>query len=181
MLVKAKLSTKDRKMKPYIALIAASFALSGCVNTLSSEQQAQIGNMSSCDKIQGLLTSFNNEFAPLKKSRVKNKYMEVWQASYNLVGENCQISKSNNNAINYMCHQNFSEKDQAIAIYSQATSFTQSCLKNDKWKVKTDNNKNSVRTTYYLNEQSPSISIHSGKTLAKLNDVWMVSFEVGKR
>jgi len=168
-------------MKSYIALIAATFALSGCVNTLSSEQTVQIDNMSSCDKIQGLLTSFNNEFAPLKKSRVKNKYMEVWQASYNLVGDNCQISKSNNNSINYMCQQNYSEKDHAIAIYSQALDFTKSCLIESGWNSKTDNQNNSVRTTFYLNDSSPSISIHSGKTLAKLNDVWMTSFEVGKR
>jgi len=168
-------------MKSYIALIAASIALSGCVNTLSPEQTVQIDNMSSCDKIQGLLTSFNNEFSPLKKNRVKNKYMEVWQASYNLVGDSCQISKSNNNAINYMCQQNFSDKDQAIAIYSQALDFTKACLNKSGWNSKTDNQNNSVRTTFYLNDKSPSISIHSGKTLAKLNDVWMTSFEVGRR
>ena len=168
-------------MKSYITLIAASIALSGCVNTLSSEQKAQIDNMTPCDKIQGLLTSFNDEFAPLKQNRVKNKYMEVWQASYSLVGDNCQISKSNNNAINYMCQQNFSEKDQAIAIYSQAVDFTKSCLKNDSWISKVENHQDSVRTTFYLNDNTPSISIHSGKTLARLNDIWMTSFEVGKR
>jgi hypothetical protein len=107
--------------------------------------------------------------------------MEVWQASYNLVGENCQISKGNNNTNNYMCQQNFSEKDLAVAIYSQAVDFTKNCLKEQGWRIKTENNKGSVRTTFFLNESSPSLSIHSGKTLAKLNDVWMTSFEVGKR
>jgi len=168
-------------MKSPIALIAATIALSGCVNTLSSEHETQIDNMSACDKIQGLLTSFDNEFAPLKKNRVKNRYMDVWQASYNLVGENCQISKSNNNSINYMCQQSFSQQDQAIAIYSQATDFTKTCLKDDNWKIKTANKNGSVRTTFYLNDKMPTLSIHSGKTLAKLNEVWMTSFEVGKR
>ena len=62
-------------MKSYITLIAASIALSGCVNTLSSEQKAQIDNMTPCDKIQGLLTSFNDA-----EDGIKEEFQEITYA-----------------------------------------------------------------------------------------------------
>ncbi|OUL58125.1 hypothetical protein [Pseudoalteromonas ulvae] len=165
-------------MPRFIPLLSSLFILSACNATLTPEQQAEVEKLSACDKINALVKGYSNEFNGLKSQKVTNKYADIWQAKYQLVGDRCQISQFSGQQLAYQCQKGFNNQVDALENYKEAVAFTQACLSPDNWKMEQVSNGQSVRTNFHL-ENFPIISIHSGKTLAKMNNTWSTSFQVG--
>ena len=165
-------------MPRFLPLISSLIILSGCNTTLSPEEKAQVDNLSACEKINALVKGYNNEFNGLKAQKVTNKYADIWQAKYHLVGDQCQISQFSGQQLAYQCQKGFNNQVDALESYKKAVDFTQSCLTEGNWVMEQVNNAQSVRTNFRL-DNAPTISIHSGKTLAKINNTWSTSFQVG--
>ena len=165
-------------MKTYIPLLLTGLFLSGCTS-LTAEQKTTIDNLTPCEKINGLLSAYDNRFQALKRTHIKTKYMDAWSAKYNLVGDSCQINALDNDTVTYRCQQSFKDQQQAVAIHQKAVDFTRSCLAKNDWLEKQKESADSLRTTFVLDEKTPVISIYTGKTLSKIK-TWSTSLEVGK-
>lgn len=158
----------------------ASFVLLlvGCNSTLSPEQSAYVDNLTPCEKIQGLVNSFENQFEPLKATRVQTKFGDVWTPKYHLMGNTCQIIGMNDNKIAYKCAQQFDQEEQSRNAYTHAVTQTAQCLGNEWEAVKSQQN-SSQRTTFKSDNHRSVISIQSAQTNAKFRKTWQTSLEVG--
>ncbi|MCQ8878373.1 hypothetical protein NQT69_10220 [Pseudoalteromonas shioyasakiensis] len=165
-------------MKKSLTVLFTGIILAGCTS-LSPEQQAQIDNLTPCEKINGLLGSYDNRFEGLKRTRVNTKYMETWTAKYNLVGDQCQITALDTNTVTYRCQEEYKEQSKAVATHQKALDFTRECLAQNNWHEQQKESAESLRTTFVLDENTPVISIHTGKTLSR-STPWSTSLEIGK-
>lgn len=165
-------------MKKYLPLVLTGLVLSGC-SSLNIEQKAAIDTLSPCEKINGLLSAYDNRFEGLKQTRVNTKFMDVWSAKYNLVGNDCQITVLDADTVTYRCQDNYTDQQQAVAIHQKAVDFTRDCLAENNWLEKQKESAESLRTRFVLDEKTPVISIYTSKTLSKIKP-WSTSFEVGK-
>ncbi len=166
-------------MKTYISLILTGLILSGC-SSLTSEQKAKLDNLTPCEKMDGLITEFDNRFDALKDIKVQNSYLDVWTAKYNVFGDNCQVTSFNNQTVTYQCQESYKDQQQAVAMHQQAVELTRQCLtKKNNWLETQKESETSLRTTFVLDDKSPVISVYTSKTLSKIK-TWSTSLEVGK-
>lgn len=165
-------------MKKSLSVVLIAIILSGC-SSLTSEQKAQIDSLTPCEKINGLLAAYDNRFEGLKRARINTKYMETWEAKYNLVGEQCQITALDANTVTYQCQGAYKEQAQAVSLHQKAVDFTRQCLAQSNWHEQQKESADSLRTTFVLDEVTPVISVHTGKTMSR-SKPWSTSFEIGK-
>ncbi|WP_404343968.1 hypothetical protein [Pseudoalteromonas mariniglutinosa] len=165
-------------MKKCLSVLLTGLILSGC-SSLTTEQKQAIDNLTPCEKIDGLLAAYTNRFDVLKRARVSTKYMDAWSAKYNLVGNQCQINALNDQNVIYRCQESYKEQQAAVDIHQKAVNFTRECLANNNWYESQKESATSLRTTFVLDDKTPVISIHTGKTLSR-STPWSTSLEVGK-
>ncbi len=165
-------------MKALYPTLAALILAAGCAGPAQKEQQAQVDSLSPCEKIDALLGAYDNRFAGLKLARTQSKFIDSWQARYNLIGDSCQISALNETTYSYSCQQTYKEKDAALAVHQQAVDFTRQCL-GEGWYEQQKESETSLRTTFVLDENKPSVSVHTGKSLSR-STPWMTSYDIGK-
>ncbi len=165
-------------MKKSLSVLLTGLILSGCTS-LTPEQKANIDSLTPCEKINGLLAGYDTRFEGLKRTRVNTKYAETWTAKYDLVGDECQITALDSDTVNYRCQENYKDRQNAVTIHQKAVDFTRACLVENNWHEQQKESAESLRTTFVLDEKTPVISIHTGKTLSR-STPWSTSFEVGK-
>jgi len=165
-------------MNKFLSLVFPAVILSGCTS-LSPQQQAAIDKLAPCEKINGLLSAYDQRFEGLKRTRVNTKYMETWTAKYNLVGDECQITALDKDTITYRCQGEYTKQNEAVALHQKAVDFTRQCLTSQNWLEQQKESADSLRTTFVLDESTPVISIHTGKTLSP-SKPWSTSLEIGK-
>lgn len=165
-------------MKTSLTLLLSGFILAGCTS-FAPEQQAKIDNLTACEKVSGLLSAYDKRFEGLKRTRVNTKYMETWTAKYNLVGDECQITALDADTVTYRCQEEYEQQPQAVEVHQQAVSMTRKCLAKNNWHVEQKESAESLRTTFVLDESTPVISIHTGKTMSR-SEPWSTSLEIGK-
>ncbi|MEM0515800.1 hypothetical protein WCN91_10320 [Pseudoalteromonas sp. YIC-827] len=165
-------------MKAIYPALAAVILLAGCASPAQKQQQTYVDNLSSCDKIQALMSAYDNQFDGLKMARTQSKFIDSWQSRYHLVGESCQISALHERTYAYSCQQTYADKDAALAIHQKASDFTRQCL-GEGWYEQQKESENSLRTTFVKDDETPSVSIHTGKSLSRKTP-WMTSYDIGK-
>ncbi len=152
--------------------------LVGCGSTLTPTQTAYVDNLTPCEKIRGLVDGFENQFEPLKATRVQTKFGDVWTPKYHLLGNSCQILGMNNERVSYKCAKQYDTESQSRDAFDLAVNQVAQCL-GSQWQTNNTAQNQSQRTTFKNAEHDAVISIQSGQTNAKYNKTWQTSFEVG--
>ena len=165
-------------MKKSLTVLFTGLILAGC-STVTPEQQAAVDNLTACEKVNALLGAYDKRFEALKRTRVNTKYMETWSAKYNLVGNKCQITALDADTVTYRCQESYKQQQQAVDIHQKAVTMTRECLVENNWYEEQNESAESLRTTFVLDEKTPVISIHTGKTLSR-STPWSTSLEIGK-
>ncbi len=163
--------------KPLSALALVAM-LSGCANTLKQEQVSRLDAMSGCEKVNLLVDNFPNGFDAIKQNKVSSKYGDIWQANYNLVGDNCQITSLSSAKSTYQCNAQYSDQTQSELSFQQATKLIAQCLSND-WKQTSTSQNNANKMVFKHPQKQAVITIMNGQTLAKYKKTWQTSFSVG--
>ena len=165
-------------MKTSLTILFTGFILVGC-STVTPEQQTAIEKLTACEKVDALVGAYEQRFDALKRTRVNTKYMQTWTAKYNLVGNECQITALDTDTVTYRCQESYKQQQQAVDIHQKAVTMTRKCLVQKSWYETQKESAESLRTTFVLDEKTPVISIHTGKTLSR-STPWSTSLEIGK-
>ena len=165
-------------MKALYPTFAVLILATGCAGPVQKQQDTYVDNLSACEKINALMGAYDNRFAGLKLARTQSKFIDSWQARYNLVGDSCQISALNESTFAYSCQQTYKEKEPALAVHKKAAEFTRQCL-GEGWYEQQKESESSLRTTFVLDENTPSVSVHTGKSLSR-STPWVTSYDIGK-
>lgn len=163
-------------MKALLLSVATVALLAGCTSNPAHDEY--VDNLTECEKIQALLQSYDQQFAPLKRARTQSRYMDSWDARYDLIGDQCQIAALDATTVNYSCTASFKDKETALSKQYEANAFTRQCL-GEGWLEQQKESEQSLRTTFVKDENSPTVSVHTGKSLSKRTP-WTTSYEVGK-
>ncbi len=165
-------------MKTPSLLTACALFLGGCSN-LTPDWLPWVGTLTPCEKLDTLVEAYEQRFDPLKKHRVNTEYMETWQARYDLVGENCQIAQVDKDTVSYQCLETFKNQDDAVAAHRKAVALIRECVGDRGWLEKEVESADSLKNHFILDDKTPVISVHTGKTLSRFRP-WITSLEVGK-
>lgn len=165
-------------MKKLASVVFTGLVISGC-SSVVTEQTAAIDQLTPCNKIQTLLGAYDTRFESLKTTKVTTKFMDSWSTNYHLVGQHCQITAFDHDNVIYRCQNSYKEQVAAVTDHQKAVAFTRQCLLESNWHESQKESKNSIRTTFVLDENTPVISIYTGKTLSSLKS-WSTSLEIGK-
>lgn len=152
--------------------------VSACNTTLTNDQQQYVDNLSPCEKLNGLLDSYNDGFEVLKAYKIDNKYTNIWQPKYHLLNNSCQIIGLDNSKARYQCTEQFDQPDLSINRYEWASQQIEMCL-GKQW-LKQEFNKDDMGKRIYSNGSvNANITVSYGKTLSKFSGQWQTTFELG--
>jgi hypothetical protein len=169
---------KEAIMLKRIVTISIISTLFGCNASLSPEQQAYADSLTTCQKIDGLLTSFNDGFKPLRAAQIQNKYSDSWAAKYHVVGNSCQIIIMGDGNTSYKCAKYYKEETPSRADYNTAVENIRECL-GDQWSSTQSTQNDTLKSIFNSGSNQAEMIIRSGPTLAKFGDKWQTTFEVG--
>lgn len=111
------------------SLLLCITLLSGCELPGDSHMQAEADSLSTCEKVERLLAGYHEHFDALKGPQLSRRYMDIWAAKVNAIGEDCQIWKSGSHST-YMCARNAPNPEIAREWLQQAEQSLGACLAN---------------------------------------------------
>jgi len=144
------------------------------------KQASQSPLVRPCDKIDGLINEYDNDFNRIKLKTINNKISKVWQAKYHLVGDNCQVWAWGNDSTTYSCNINAPDKETAETYYEKAKKITRGCLSDD-WQMDEQQRKKDKGLKVEFSNVSNDITIatHLVPTAALFKSEWTVYYYVG--
>lgn len=116
--------------------LAGLVMLAGCSLPKDSAMQAQADAMKPCEKIDALVAAHDKHFDGIKGPVLSQRYLDVWAAKVDAIGEGCQIWKSGEHTT-YMCTRNAPNEALAREWFDQAAKQMGQCLSG--WKQQAAN------------------------------------------
>ena len=135
-----------------------------------------------CNQVNSLIDQHQQGFEQLKRNLVTSSRMDIWQAKYHLVGNDCEIWRWSNGKQAYMCSQLVPDELIAIEKYNNAVNFSRQCL-GESWKI--DNidrpHGRSHRAIFSKSGFKTVASIHRVKTEGLFKSEWTIYYFIGDR
>ena len=156
--------------------------LSGCDAIKKNAATAEISDKDKCTQVKTLIAHHKDGFKDLKGNIHITSRMDIWDAKYDLVGENCQIWRWSNGKQAYMCSLTVPNKEIAIEKQKQAISFSKQCLGNE-WQTENIEREHgrAFRTIFSQAENKTVASIHRVKTEGLFKSEWAIYYFIGDR
>ncbi|KZN39162.1 hypothetical protein N474_10405 [Pseudoalteromonas luteoviolacea CPMOR-2] len=152
-------------------------ALTAC-NSLPSDVQKKVENMTDCEKVNALITGADDGFAILKGSEINGKLMKSWQPKAHLLKNSCQINLYTSGNTAYECNKAFAGKTEALVRFEQVNEQLKTCLSAD-WTEKQHYGDDTSRSTFTSEHSETKVAVNFGSTLDK-GKPWAVSLEIVK-
>lgn len=174
------------KIPAILGLILSAALTSSCVNTTvksnpnneTTNQDAQ--SYTACEKINALVTAYDNDFKEIKQKVVSTPISQSWSAKYHLVGNDCHIASWGNQITTYSCKLEVPDEEVAQQYFDIAKSETAACV-GDSWKMteSLSNNEEGLRVAFDNADKGMSISAQMIPTEGLLKSGWSVYYFVG--
>lgn len=174
------------KTPAILGLILSAALTSSCVNTTvksnpnneTTNQDAQ--SYTACEKINALVTAYDNDFKKIKLKVVSTPISQRWTAKYNLVGNDCHIISWGNQVTTYSCKLEVPNEDVAQQYFDVAKNETKACI-GDSWKMTESliNNEEGLRVAFDNADKGMSISAQMVPTGGLLKSSWSVYYNIG--
>lgn len=107
--------------------LASLVLMAGCSLPKDPALQAKADAMSGCDKVKALVTAHDKQFEGIKGPVLSQRYLDIWAAKVDAVGQGCQIWKSGENTT-YMCTRNAPDAAVAKDWFDQTAKKMSECL-----------------------------------------------------
>lgn len=133
-----------------------------------------------CDKIDGLINEYSNNFERIKLKTINNRISKIWQAKYHLVGHSCQVWAWGTNSTTYACNVTAPDKATAQTYFEKAKTVTRGCLADD-WQMAEQPRKNDdgIKVEFTNKSNDITIATHMVPTAALFKSEWTVYYYVG--
>lgn len=161
-------------------IITASFLVS-CANQNKITQEKITPVTNPCEKLELLMTAYDNNFDSIKQSPVNSRISNIWKAKYHLVGSSCQVWSRGEEVVTYSCDLMAPDQKTGQVYYENAKSITQQCLGN-AWQMKEQARKNDagLKAEFTNSNEELSISTHLVPSDGLFKSQWTVYYYVGK-
>jgi len=133
-----------------------------------------------CDKIDGLINEYSNNFERIKLKAINNRISKIWQAKYHLVGNSCQVWAWGSDSTTYACNITAPDKETAQTYFNKAKEITRGCLA-ETWQMKEQkrNNDDGIKVEFTTAANDITIATHMVPTAGLFKSEWTVYYYVG--
>jgi len=164
------------------AVFVSGLFLSACNQVKTTGMDSVLREAQLCLQVKQLVNQHQNGFEQFKGRLQTTKFMDVWDAKYQLVGNNCQIWRWSNGKQAYMCSLTVPDKQLANKKIEKAVGFTSQCLGNEWLKENLQqNNSDAFRVVFSKPGENTVASIHGLKTQGLFKSEWTVYYFIGDR
>lgn len=171
-------------MKFFINIVAVVISLSvtACNSTKTAKLSSETSEVELCQQVKQLVNQHQTGFKQIKGQLQATKFMDVWEAKYQLVGKNCQIWQWSNGKQAYMCSLTVPNKEQASEKVDKAINFTKKCL-GKQWAYENihRNESDALRSIFSKQGVNTVASIHGISTKGLFKSEWTVYYLIGDR
>ena len=160
------------------ALLCTVALLASCMSHKNSVLQAKVDTMAACEKIDGLVSAYTDNFNALKGMEISKRYMGIWSAKVNAMGQDCQVWLSGDKKASYMCSRSAPSEEVAMGWFDDAMAVMGPCLSD--WKQEKLKRKDGpgLRTVWSKPGNYPAVTAHVFPVRGKH---WSVYVFVGDR
>lgn len=166
----------------YAFLFTLILILQACTPVKAPDVAASKKPAELCNEVNSLIDQHQLGFKQLKRNLVISSRMDIWQAKFHLVGNDCEIWRWSNGKQAYMCSQVVPDESIALEKYNKAINFSRQCL-GDSWKIENIERKHgrSFRAIFSKPGSKTVASIHRVKTEGLFKTEWSVYYFIGDR
>ena len=165
-----------------VLFFAITLTLQACNPVKSPDVASTVTPEELCVQVNNIIDQHQQGFKKLKRSLITSSRMDIWQAKYHLVGNDCEIWRCSNGKQAYMCSQVVPEEQIAIEKYNNAISFTRQCL-GESWNIENIDRQHgrSFRAIFSKADSETAASIHRVKTEGLFKTEWTIYYFIGDR
>ena len=169
-----------KNLNSIIITLLISYLVIACNSTKIAKINDEASAPDLCNQVKQLVSQHKNGFEQLKGNLQATKFMDVWQAKYQLVGNNCQIWRWSDGKQAYMCSLTVPNKAAAKMRVEKAIGFTKECLGSVWDSEKIVRNKAGAFRHVFSNQASSTVaSVHGVKTEGLFKSEWTVYYFIG--
>ena len=155
--------------------------LVSCTTGPVSVMQANVDEMTPCEKIDGLVSAYAHDFDSIKGRVSSERFMGIWAAKVDAVGKGCQVWLTGDKKTTYVCTRVAPNEAVARDWYGDALDTMAQCL-GDWQREDLDRKDDSGRRTVWSKPgKFPIVSAHVLPTNGVYNQNWSLYFFVGDR
>lgn len=171
----------DKKLLSAL-LLPFSLVLHGCNPVQAPDVASTKTPAELCKQVNSLIDQHQLGFKQLKRNLVISSRMDIWQAKFHLVGNDCEIWRWSDGKQAYMCSQTVPDEAIVIEKYNNAINFSKQCL-GDAWKIENIDREHgrSFRTIFSKPDLKTVASIHRVKTEGLFKSEWTIYYFIGDR
>ena len=165
------------RFRPTLLALTSTILLGACQTNPADDAVAA---MSACEKINALITQHRSGFDQIRKNPRPGNRMTVWDARYQMIGNNCQVWDWGNNHSSYMCNLSFPDQESAVEVYNKGKQTAAECL-GSSWQQTEQPRKlgNGTRVVYSKAGSDTVLSVHAIETKGVFREEWTVYYFVG--
>ncbi len=160
-----------------ILIVLAGCAAGGNNNSI----QAKADAMSACEKIDRLVASYDQAYEPVRGRNTSDRFMMIWDAKVNAVGDNCEVWQTGAGKTSYVCTRVAPNKDVAAQWYDGDLNTIDACM--GGW-IREDLPRQDGpgrRTVWSQPGKNPQVSAHVFPTRGVFKEHWTLYYFVGDR
>ena len=103
--------------------------VSGCATSGNNDSvQSKVDAMSACEKIDRLVAAYDDEFKPIRARNTSQRFMMIWDAKVNAVGDNCEVWQTGAGKTSYVCTRIAPNEGVAKQWYDSDIGNINACL-----------------------------------------------------
>jgi len=164
----------------FITVLSACTLQDPSKSKAALEEQDLIPVINPCEKIDALISEYDNSFDRIKLNVINTRISKIWKAKYHLVGSDCQVWAWGNQSTTYACSTATPNEEVAQEYFDRAIQTARSCL-SDSWQLTKQprNNNSGYKAEFSQSKNDVMVSIHMVPTAGLFKSEWTVYYYVG--
>jgi hypothetical protein len=171
---------RKMKIRKLSCVLISVAALQACSTAQQAELDKKVAALTTCEKVNALVAGHSKGFPQLRAAQTTSKYMDMWRARYNLVGEGCQVWGWGNAKFSYVCSLTEPSEQVAMEHFEQAKKITHECL-GDSWSMKQGKRKqgDGVKAEFSVAGKNTVITVVAASSPTLFASEWKTYYFVG--
>ncbi|MFK8050646.1 MAG: hypothetical protein AB8B81_19640 [Halioglobus sp.] len=137
--------------------------------------------MTACEKIDRLVTSYDQDFQPVRGRSTSDRFMNIWEAKVDAVGNSCEIWQTGEGKTSYVCTRVAPNEGVARQWFDSDVNNINTCLSGWTREDLPRKDGPGLRTVWSEQDKNPQVSAHVLPTRGAFKEHWTLYYFVGDR